>query len=146
MASSVPPMPNYMHVIVRQKMTESTNSIPSGLLCHYGENGDVFPIGGLIEPNETLVGSAIRHCRHLVNYRVRPNDRLYLAKMLNGFMNHEPVKIYIHVTNVLERDFRWRGRHNTRAMAKKVVDHLNQIEQSYAGLPCPLPPVAVPTS
>ncbi len=107
-----------------------------------------FPIGGLIEPNvETLMGSAIsRHCRRLVSYRVRPNDRLNLTKVLNGFMNQEPVKSYIYVTEVLEMDFRWRGRHNTLVMAIHVVDHLNQVEQSYEGLPDPLPPVVIPSS
>ncbi len=83
----------------------------------------------LVEPNETLMSSAIRYCRHLVNYRVRPNDRLYLANVLNGFMNHEPVTIYIYVTNVLERDLRWRNRHNTLAMAIQCVEHMDKIEQ-----------------
>ncbi len=90
------------------------------------------------------MASAIRHRRHLVNYRGRPDDRLYMANVLNGFMNHEPVKTSIHVNDVLERDFRWRGRHNTLAMAIQVVDHLNQIEQSYEVLPDPLPPLVTP--
>ncbi len=96
-------MPNYVYVISRLKMSESSNYIFGGLMCHYGENNDVFPIGGLVELN----------------------DRLYLAKVLSGLMKHEPVKIYIYVTYVLERDFMWRGRHNTIVMAKNVVDHLN---------------------
>ncbi len=54
------------------------------------ENDDAFPISGLVGPDETLMGNAIRHCRHLVSYRFIPNDRSYLAKMLDGFINHEP--------------------------------------------------------
>ncbi len=61
-------------------------------------------------------------------------------------MNHEPDKIYIYVRNVLIMDLMWRGRYSTQAMAIQVVDHLNQIEQSYVGQPGPLPPVVIPTS
>ncbi len=107
MASYVPPMPKYVYVIVRLKMSTSVNYIPCELLCHYGESDDVFSIGVLVELNETLMGSAIRHCRHLVNHCVRPYDRLYLTKVLNSFMNPEPVKMYIYVTDVHERDLMW---------------------------------------
>ncbi len=31
-------------------------------------------------------------------------------------------------------------------MSIQVVDHLNQIEQSYEGQPGPLPPVVIPTN
>ena len=88
-------MPNYVFVIIRLKMSHSTNAFSGGLLCHHGVSDDVYPIGGLVEPDETLMASAIRHCRHLVNYCVKPNDRLYLTKVLSGFINHEPVKISI---------------------------------------------------
>jgi hypothetical protein len=52
-----------------------------------------FPVSGLVEPDETMMGSAIEHYRNLVIYRIKPNDRLYLARMLNSFMNHEPMKV-----------------------------------------------------
>ncbi len=100
MASSMQPMPNYVYLIIRLNMSDTANSAPGGFLCHYGENDDVFHTGGLVQSDETLMGTAIRHCRHLVNYHVRPNDRSYLAKMLNGFMNYEPLKICIYVTDV----------------------------------------------
>jgi hypothetical protein len=29
-----------------------------------------------VEPNETLMASAIRHCRRLVDFRVKPSHRL----------------------------------------------------------------------
>jgi len=83
-ASSLPPMPNYVYVIVRLKISENANSIPSGLLCRYGEYDHVCPIGGLVKPNETLMGNTIRHYyHHLVYYRLKSNDRLYLVKVLN---------------------------------------------------------------
>jgi hypothetical protein len=75
MAFSVPPMPNYVYVIIRVRVSQSDNYILGGPLCHHGVSEDFFPIDGLVEPNETLMGSAIRRCRHLVNYCGRPNDR-----------------------------------------------------------------------
>ncbi len=42
-------------------MSESINGIAISLFCHYGETDDAFLIGGLVEPNETLMASAIRH-------------------------------------------------------------------------------------
>jgi hypothetical protein len=67
----------------------------------------------------------------LVNYRVKPNERLYLAKVLNGFMNLKPVKLSIYANYVHFKHFRWRIRHNTLAMSLHVVDHLNNIEVAY---------------
>ena len=63
--------------------------------CNYGETNDIFPIGGLAQPGETLTTAFIRHCRHLVNFRIEENDRLYKAKELDGFMDPELVKMTI---------------------------------------------------
>ena len=78
MASSVPPIPNYFYVVIRLKKAESINSlVRTTLLCHYGETQDVFPIGGLLQPGETLTAAAIRYYRHLVYFRIEQNDRLF---------------------------------------------------------------------
>ena len=96
MESSIPPVPSYVYVVIRLKMTENVNNLVSTtILCHYGETNDIFPIGGLVQPGETLTHATIRHCRHLVHFRIEHNDRLYIAKVLDGFMDHEPVKISI---------------------------------------------------
>ena len=72
MASSEPLVP-YM---IQLKMAESVNSlVGTTLLCHYGETNNIFPIGGLVQPDAT-----IRHYRHLANFRIEHNDRLYIAK------------------------------------------------------------------
>jgi hypothetical protein len=52
---------NHVYVIIRLKMSESINGLAGSLFCHYGETDDVFLIGGLVEPDETLIASAIRH-------------------------------------------------------------------------------------
>jgi len=56
MASSVPVVPNYVYVVIRLKMAESVNNlVGTTLLCHYGGTNNIFPIGGLVQPSETLI-------------------------------------------------------------------------------------------
>ncbi len=57
-------------------MSENVNGISGSLFCHYGEIDDAFLIGGLVEPSETLMASAIRHGRRSVNFYLKPNHRL----------------------------------------------------------------------
>ena len=121
---------NYVYVVIRLKMSESINGISSSLFCHYGETDDAFLIGGLVEPTKTLMTGALRHCMRLVDFCPKPNHRLYLAKVVNGLVNHEPVKIHIYVIDVLYKDLVWRARHHTPRMATLTIDHLNDIEAS----------------
>jgi hypothetical protein len=100
MASSMT-QSNHVYILIRLKITENTSGLSGCLFCHYGETDDVFLIGGAVEPNETLMAVAIRHCRRLVNFRLKPNQRLYLTKVVNGFIDHEPVKISIFVIDIL---------------------------------------------
>ena len=95
-----------MYVIFRLQMSDNVNGLAGSLLCNYGETDDAFLIGGLVEPNETLMASVIRHCRRLVDFRLKPSHRLYLAKVINGVVDHEPVKISIYVVDVLVKDLR----------------------------------------
>jgi hypothetical protein len=140
---------NYVYVIL---LDSKCQRVLMGLLvvCSTiinGETDDAFLIiGGLVEPNETLMACAIRHCRRLVDFCPMPSQRLYLAKVINGLVNHGPVKISIYVIYVLYKDRCWRARHHTPRMATLTVDHLNEIEASYEGQPGPLPPVEIPSS
>jgi len=127
MASSVPLVPNYAYVVIRLRMVESVNSlIDTILLCHYGETNDIFPIGALVQPGETLRTATIRHCRHVVNFRIEQNDRLYIAKEMDGFMDHELVKIAILIIDVLCGRLKWRARHHTPALVVAVTDRINE--------------------
>jgi hypothetical protein len=137
---------DYVYVIIRLKMSGIINGTAGSLFCHYGETDNAFLIGGLVEPNETLMASAIRHCRRLVHFCLRPNHRLYLVKLINGLVNHKPVKISIYVIDVLYKDLCWRARHHAPRMATLTVEHLNEIEASYEGQPCQLPRVEIPAS
>ena len=89
------------------------------------------------------MANIIRHCRRLVHFRLKPNHRLYLAKVINGLINYESVKIFIYVIDVFYKDLRWRARNHTPRMATQIVDHLNDIEVSYEEQPGPLPPVKI---
>jgi hypothetical protein len=147
MASSVPPVPNYVYVLIRLKMSDTVNSLVAGtLVCHYGETNDAFLVGGLVKPGETLMASAIRHCQHLVNFSLSRTDRLYLAKVLNGFIDHEPVVISIYIIDVAFSRFHWRARHHTPALAVAVTDSMNEAVVALEQLPGPVPPVEPPTS
>ena len=77
-----------MYVIIRLQMSENINGLSGSLFCYYGETDDAFLIGGMVEPNETLMASAIRHCRRLVDFLLKPKHCLYLAKVSNGLVNH----------------------------------------------------------
>ena len=118
---------NYVYVVIRLKMLESINGISCSLFCHYCETDDAFLIGGLVEPNETLTASVIRHCRRLVDFCPKPNQGFFLAKVINGLVDHEPVKISIYdfyvIDVVLYKDLHWRARHHTPRMATLTVDH-----------------------
>ena len=122
------------------------NGLYGCLFYHYGETEDAFLIGGAVEPNETLMAAAIRHCRRLVDFRLKPSQRLYLTKVINGLIDHEPVKISIFIIDILFNNLRWRAGHHTSRLTTITTDHLNDIEASYEGQPEPLPPVVIPTA
>jgi hypothetical protein len=99
---SLPPIQNYVYVLILLKMFYKINGIVQGtLICLYGETSYAFTVRGLVQPCETLMASAICHCRHLVNFHLARNDRLYLVKTMDGFMDHEPVKISFFINDVL---------------------------------------------
>ena len=128
-------------------MAESVNIlVDTTLLCHYGETNGIFPIGGLVQPNENWITAATRHCGHLVNFRIEQNDRLYIAKVLDGFMNHEPVKITILIVDVLCGRLKWRARHHIPALVVAVIDCINEVVVALEKLPRPIPPLDPLTS
>jgi len=147
MASSVLLVPNYVYVVIRIKITDNINSlVGSTSHCHYGETHDVFPIVGLVHSSETLTTATIRYCRHLVNFRIEQNYRLYIAKELDGFMDNEPIKINIFITDVLFNRLTWRARHHTTAFAVAVTNNINEVVVALEHFPGPIPPIDLPTS
>jgi len=127
-SSVIPQVPKYDYVVIRLKMAESVKSlVGTALLCHYGETNDVFSIGGLVQPEETSPSATIRHGRHIVIFCNEHNDRLYIAKELNAFMDHELVKIIILITIVLCDKLKWRARHHTPALNVAVIERINEV-------------------
>ena len=99
----------------------------------------------MVEPNDTLMTSAIHHYIRQDGFRLKRNHRLYLAKVIHGLVDHEPVKIYIFVIDVFTKTFNG-GLDTILKMSTQTLDHLKDIEASYEGQPGPLPPVEVFTS
>jgi hypothetical protein len=147
MASAVPPVPNYVYILIRLKTLDTVNSLVADtLICYYGNTNDASLVGGLVKPGETLMASAIRHCRRLVNFHLAPNDRLYVAKVLNGFVDHELVTIYVFIIYVPFGRFNRRARHHTPALAVFVTDSINEAVVALEQLPGPIPHIEHPTS
>ena len=46
------------------------------------------------------MASVIRHCMCLDDLCIKCNHRLYLAKVIHGLVDHEPVKISIYVVEL----------------------------------------------
>ncbi len=136
MSSSVPPVPNYVYVMIRFNMAESVNSlVGKTLLYYYMETNDVFPIVGLVQSDETLMAEAIRHCGHLVNFRIEHNDRLYIAEVLDGLMDHESDKTSILINDLLYGRLKWIARHHTLALVVAVTDSVNEVVVAIDKLP-----------
>jgi len=138
MASSVPPVPNYVHVEIRLIMTNNVNSLVcTTLLFHYGVMIDGFFVGGLVKPGETLMAGVIRHCCHLVNFRIEQIDRLYIAKVLDGFADHEPVKKSFFIIDILFNRLEWLARSHTPALFVAVDGNINEVVVVLEHLPGP---------
>ena len=70
----------------------------------------------------------------------------YIAKELDGFKDHELVKIIIFITDVLFGRLKWRARHHTPALTIVAADNINEIVVVLEQLPGPIPPIHLPTS
>jgi hypothetical protein len=93
-----------------------------------------------------LIVAAIRHCRHHVNFRIEQKYRLYIAKVLDGFMDNELVKIRTLITDVLCGRLKRRARHHARALDVAVTDNINEDVVALEQLPGHIPPLDPPTS
>ena len=89
------------------------------------------------------LASAIRQCRHLVDFCFFHNERVCLAKVLNGLMDHDPIKISIYVINIRFSKCTWRARHHDRVLATVVPIILTgSLTHTLENLPRLVPPVS----
>jgi hypothetical protein len=75
----------------------------------------------MVQEGETLTTATIRNCRHLVNFRIEQNNLLYIAQVLDAFIDHQPVKITILINDVLCGKLERRARHHTPALVVDVA-------------------------
>ena len=66
---------------------------PSSLFCHYGDTNDVFPIGGLIDIDETPIATILRYLRELAGFRLARIFPMFPCNVISGYKEHEPIKI-----------------------------------------------------
>jgi len=79
MEFSISPTQNYVYVLIRLKMSDKMYGIVQDtLICFYEEKSVAFLVGSQVKPGETLMASAIRHCHHLVNFRLAHNFRPFI--------------------------------------------------------------------
>ncbi len=69
-----------------------------------------------------------------------------MAKVLNGFVDHDPVTISIFIIDVPFGGFNWRARHHTPASDVAVTDNINEVVVALEQLLGPIPPIKHPTS
>ena len=92
---------DYAYIICRLKFDKESNYHPSSLFCHYGDTNDVFPIGGLVDIDETPIAAILRYLRELTSFRLARNFPMFLCNVISGFKEHEPIKINLYVTDML---------------------------------------------
>ncbi len=80
----------------------------------------------------------------MVNFRIGQNDCLYIAKVLDEFI--EPAKISILITGVSCGKLKWRARHHTLALIVAVTDRIKEVVVALEHLSGPIPPLDPRTS
>ncbi len=99
-SSTVPPFREYVYIVCRLKSTNDINFLtPSSLFCHYGETNDIFPVGGLVDIDETPIAAILRYLRELIGFRLANNFPMFLINVIDGYKDHEPIKIRLFVTD-----------------------------------------------
>ena len=100
MASTSPLVREYAYVVLRLKMSNSEDSLTSSIiLCHYGNANDLFPVGGLVDIDETPIEAGIRYYRELI-YFVQRSDMLNLFKVIDVIKEFVPIRISMHILDV----------------------------------------------
>jgi len=101
MASTVPLLLEHAYVLLRKKMNTQHHSLTSSaILCRHGDTNDVFPIGGLVDIGETPIAAGSRYYRQLINFVLKPHDRLCLFRVLKGLKDLMFVRILLYILDV----------------------------------------------
>ena len=121
-ASTVPSVRDYVYIVCRLKFTADIKSLaPSYMFCHYGDTNDVFPIGGLVDIGETPIAAILRYLRELAGFRLANGCPMFPCNIIDGYKDHEPIKIRLYVTDVFWDHCRYRKSYNALSMGNKLV-------------------------
>jgi hypothetical protein len=122
MASAVPLVREYAYVVLRLKMSNSEDSLTSSIIrCHYGNANDVFPVGGLVDIDETPIEAGILYCGELINF-VQRSDMLNLFKAIDGIKDLVQIRILMYILDVKfgSLDMIYRTRYGAAELANTV--------------------------
>jgi len=144
-ASIVPSVRDYVYIVCRLKFTANIKSLaPSSMFCHYGDRNDVFPIGGLVNIGETPIAAILRYLRELAGFRLANGFPMFPCNIIDGYKDHEPIKIRLYVTDVLWDHCRYRNSYNALSMGNKLIADIARLAgQASIGV---MNDIAVPTT
>ncbi len=132
---------DYAYIICRLKFDKDSNFQPSSLFCHYGVTNDIFPIGGLVDIGETPIAAILRYLLELAGFRLANGYPLFPCAILDGYKDHEPIKIRLYVTDILWGHCRYRNSYHALQLGVKLAERQNSLVTNHAipnTINCPL--------
>jgi hypothetical protein len=69
-----------------------------------------FPIGGLADIGEAGIVASSRYCRQVINFLLKPHERLCLFKVFDMFLNLTLVRINLFIIDAMARSLTSLGR------------------------------------
>jgi hypothetical protein len=134
-SSTVPSVRDYVYIICRLKFTEDIKSLaPSSLFCHYGDTNDVFPIGGLVDIDETPIVAILRYLRELTGFRLARNFPMFLCNVISGYKEHESIKINLYVTDMLWDHCLYHNSYHALSLGNKIIADRAILENQQHGV------------
>jgi len=145
----MPSVLEYVYLVIRTEFSNDPKIFsPLTILCYYGETDDVFLVGGLVSACETPIAAVLRHCRQLIGFELARNYPMFLCNVIEGFKDHESIKIYVYCTDVFSEGLRFRHSHDASRLADSIHRFLRTAaieaqEEHPSPLPEPLPPATI---
>jgi hypothetical protein len=105
------------------------------MFCHYGDTNDGFPIGGLVDIGETPIAAILRYLHELADFRLANGFPMFPCNIIDGYKDHEPIKIRFYVIDVIWDHCRYRNNYNALSMGNKLIaDRARLTRQDIVGV------------